>query len=94
MKEEKNRAVITVVGTDKKGIISTVTTLLADHEINIMDISQTIMDTFFTMVMLIDLTDCDVELDELNRLLKDKGDEIGMVITCQHEDLFRYMHRI
>lgn len=94
MKEENYRAVVTVIGNDKKGIISQVTTLLANHDINILDISQTIMNTFFTMVMLIDLTDCDVELDKLNLLLKEKGDEIGMMITCQHEDLFRYMHRI
>lgn len=94
MSTQENRAVITVVGLDQKGVISTVSTLLADNGVNILDISQTIMGAYFTMVMVVDLNECIIELDLLSEKLKNKGHSIGMEITCQHESLFKYMHRI
>nr|WP_084054262.1 ACT domain-containing protein [Desulfonispora thiosulfatigenes] len=89
-----NRVVITVVGKDKVGIIAKVTNVLADKEVNVLDISQTILQDFFTMIMIVDITSCKVDFNTLKESLEQKGQEIGMKITVQHEDVFQYMHRI
>lgn len=94
MSSSSQKAVVTVVGLDQKGVIAAVATYLSDHGINILDISQTILDAYFTMVMIVDVSASDLSLDDLSSALRDKGDAIGMQITCQHEDLFRYMHRL
>ena len=90
----KNSAVITVVGVNKVGIIAGVSKLLAEEGININDISQTILDNLFTMIMLVDLKNVQIEnsdiIDKLNKL----GEELGVQITIQHTDLFNAMHRI
>lgn len=88
------RAVITVIGKDKVGIIAGVSTILADASVNILDISQTIMQGFFTMVMLTDLVSASLNLNELSDRLGDKGKEMGVEIRIQHEDIFNSMHRI
>jgi ACT domain-containing protein len=88
------RAVITVIGKDKVGIIAGVSTVLADTGVNILDISQTIMQGFFTMVMLTDLESASVNLNELSDRLSNKGKEMGVEIRIQHEDIFNSMHRI
>ena len=88
------RAMITVIGRDRKGIIAGVSTVLADNGINILDISQTIMQEYFTMMMLVDLSDRKVSLVELIELLDHRGQELGVSIKVQHEDIFRSMHRI
>jgi ACT domain-containing protein len=88
------RALITVVGIDKIGIIAQVTKLLADHQINIVDIRQTILNDFFTMVLIADLKECPESLGEMQNLLEQLGREIGVKITMQNEELFRSMHRI
>lgn len=92
--ENNNRAVVTVVGKDKKGIISTVATALADRNANILDISQTIMQEFFTMIMIVDLSDCPLDFVTLRDELGQIGQTLGVVISCQHEDIFQFMHRI
>lgn len=88
------KTIITVVGKDTVGIIARVCTYLADNQINILDISQTIVQGFFNMMMVVDtnLTDKDfgVIVDELEKL----GDDIGVVIKCQKEEIFDQMHRI
>ncbi|MDE7176813.1 MAG: ACT domain-containing protein [Lachnospiraceae bacterium] len=88
------KTIITVVGKDAVGIIAKVCTYLADNQINILDISQTIVQGFFNMMMVVDtnLTDKDfgVIVDELAKL----GEEIGVVIKCQKEEIFDQMHRI
>lgn len=94
MSEASTKAVVSVVGLDQKGVIAAVSTFLSDHHINILDISQTILDAYFTMVMIVDVSQSDLAIEELSMALKEKGDAIGMQITCQHEDLFRYMHRL
>lgn len=94
MSDASNRAVVTVVGLDQKGVIAKVATFLSDHSINILDISQTILDAYFTMVMIVDMKDSDLAIDDLSVQLQEKGNDIGMQITCQHADLFRYMHRL
>ena len=88
------KTIITVVGKDAVGIIAKVCTYLADNQINILDISQTIVQGFFNMMMVVDtnLTDNDfgVIVDELAKL----GEEIGVLIKCQKEEIFDQMHRI
>lgn len=88
------KAVVTVVGKDKTGIIARVSGLLYENNINILDISQTIMQDIFTMVTLVDLANSRLELAELKSALEKVGDELGVAITMQREDLFNSMHRI
>ena len=88
------RAIITVVGKDKKGIIAGVSTELCANEINIRDINQTIMSEFFTMVMLVDLSGMPVSIDELKTRLDSLGERLGVSIRVQREDIFNSMHRI
>ncbi len=88
------KTIITVVGKDRVGIIAKVCTYLADNNINILDISQTIIQGFFNMMMVTDATQSEKGADEIARELEKIGDEIGVTIRCQHEDIFNVMHRI
>lgn len=90
----KMKAVITVVGTDRTGIIARVSSYLAEKKINILDISQTIMQDLFTMIMLVDTKESDIKAKDLSSDLKKIGDELSLTINMQHEDLFSSMHRI
>ncbi|QEN04448.1 ACT domain-containing protein [Thiospirochaeta perfilievii] len=87
-------SVVTVVGEDRVGIISTVSNVMAENEINILDISQTIMKGFFTMIMVVDITKSTKEIKELREILNQFGEELGVSITMQHEQVFQAMHRI
>ncbi len=88
------RAIVTVIGKDTVGIIASVGTHLAEHKVNILDISQTVMQEYFTMIMLVDLTECDVPVDDLARELEENGREMGLSIRIQREDIFNAMHQI
>lgn len=88
------RAVVTVIGTDRTGIIYNVSKILAENNVNIEDISQTVMHDFFTMIMLVDLTKMTVDFNVLKESLEAVGKSIGMSIRIQHEDLFNAMHTI
>lgn len=88
------RAVITVVGKDTVGIIAEVTGLLSKHRVNVMDISQSILQELFAMVMLVDFSASDVAFDELARMLEHRGEELGVKIHVMHEDIFTSMHKI
>ena len=88
------KIVVTVVGKDRVGIIATVSSLLAENKVNILSINQNIMDGFFNMVMLAETTDDDVKLGELATQLKKKGEEIGVEIKAQHQDIFNVMHTV
>lgn len=88
------RAVITVVGRDKVGIIAEVSRVLAENRVNILDISQTIMQDMFTMIMLVDVSESKVAFSALSDTLSELGDTLGLSIRIQHEDLFHSMHRI
>lgn len=88
------KIVITVVGNDTVGIIAKVCTYLAENHINILDISQTIVQGYFNMMMITDTSKCIKETGTLAHELKELGEEIGVVIRCQHEDIFNKMHRI
>ena len=92
--EEGTRIIITVVGFDRVGIIAGIANILANANANILDISQTILQGFFTMVMVVDIGKMNMELSALTSDLKQKGHELGLEVNVQHEDIFRYMHRI
>lgn len=88
------KAVLTVIGIDRVGITARISTCLAKANVNILDISQTIMQNIFTMVMLVDISkstkDFDCIIDELNKI----GEELGLTIQLQHVDVFNSMHKI
>ena len=88
------RTVITVVGKDTVGIIAKVCTYLAENNVNILDISQTIVQGFFNMMMVVDANNSTKEFEDLARGLEQLGGTIGVDIRCQHEDIFNKMHRI
>lgn len=88
------KAIVTVIGKDTTGIIAAVCTLLAENKINILDISQTVMEGFFTMTMLIDMKECIVPFVEISEKLNAKGEEMNLSIRVQREDIFDKMHRI
>ena len=88
------KVVITVVGKDCVGIIAKVCTYLSDNGINVLDISQTIVRGYFNMMMVTDATKCEKDNGVLAKELEDLGNQIGVVIRCQHEDIFNVMHRI
>lgn len=88
------RAIVSVFAKDQKGIIAYVTQILADNGINILDISQTLMQEYFTMIMLVDTTECERSFEALAALLKEKGEEKQLSIHIQREDIFNSMHRI
>ena len=91
---DMNRTIITVVGKDTVGIIAKVCTYMADHQINILDISQTIIQGFFNMMMIVDTSKMTIDyatmIEEITRL----GEDTGVQIKCQREDIFDKMHRI
>lgn len=88
------KAIMTVIGPDSVGIVAKVSTLLADRNVNILDLSQTIMDGIFTMTILVDTAAANCSFDELSTALENKGSEIGLSIRIQRRDLFTAMHRI
>lgn len=88
------RTVITVVGKDTVGIIAKVCTYLAENNINILDISQTIVQGFFNMMMIVDMSGTDKDFDIISVELERLGTEIGVIIKAQREDIFDKMHRI
>lgn len=88
------RAVITVIGKDRKGIIAGISTELAGAGINILDISQTILQEYFTMIMLVDLTGASAAFPEIRKRLSRKGEDLGVQVTIQREDIFNAMHEV
>ena len=88
------KAIITVIGYDKVGIIAGVSVILAEAGANILDISQTTMQDMFTMIMMVDLSSLNIDFVELKERLSKKGDELQLEIRIQREELFKSMHRI
>ncbi|MDO5023985.1 ACT domain-containing protein [Slackia piriformis] len=89
-----NKAIITVVGQDTVGIIARVCTYLAERHVNVLDISQTIIDGFFNMMMIADFAEADKDFGAMVDDLEALGDEIGVRIRCQKEEIFTKMHRV
>lgn len=94
MENKADRVIITVVGKDTVGIIAKVCTYLANNRINVLDISQTIVQEFFNMMMIADITGSSKPFDVCSRELEQIGEEIGVTIKCQREEIFNKMHRI
>ena len=94
MRQIMKKTIITVVGEDTVGIIAKVCTYLADNNVNVEDISQTIIQGYFNMMMIVDTSDSSKPVGEMAGDLEKIGDEIGLKIRCQHEDIFTRMHRI
>lgn len=88
-----NRAIITVLGSDRSGIVAAVASTLAEREVNILDISQTILQGTFTMTMLVELGE-HVEFSELKAALDKDSEELGVQIVLQREEVFRFMYRL
>ena len=88
------RAIVTVIGKDRVGIIASVTNLLSSYGVNVLDISQTVLQEYFTMIMLVDASACSVPFAELANALRDEGEHMGMQIRAQREEVFNAMHRI
>lgn len=88
------RAIVTVIGKDKSGIIAKVSSVLAENDVNIEDISQTIVSGNFTMIMLCELKKSKLSLAELKATLKQTGEKIGVSIHVQSEDIFDAMHNV
>ena len=92
--KEKTHVVVTVMGNDRVGIVAGITKVLAECKANIVDISQTILQDIFAMILLVDITESDKDLLGLEEALQKAGLELGVKIVVQHQDIFRYMHRI
>lgn len=88
------KTIITVVGKDTVGIIARVCTYLAENKINILDISQTIVDDYFNMMMIADMSNAVKSVSEVSDDLDKIGSDIGVIIRCQREEIFNSMHRI
>lgn len=94
MVNNMKKTIISVLGKDQVGIIARVCTYLAGNKINIMDISQTIVQGYFNMMMIVDANEATKSLDIIATELDELGKEIGVVIKAQHEDIFNMMHRL
>lgn len=88
------KVVITIIGSDRIGIVAMVTGVLAENNVNILDINQNIVNGIFNMILIGDMEKAKIELRDLQSLLKTKGEEMGLEIKAQHEDIFAAMHRI
>ena len=88
------KAIVTVVGKDRVGIIAQVCVKLAEYQVNVLDINQTVKQGYFTMMMAVDVTACTVPLAELCRAMDAQGQEMGLSIRVQREDIFQAMHRV
>ena len=88
------RAIVTVVGKDRVGIIANVCNLLAKYQVNVLDISQTVLQGYFTMIMMVDATHCELPIAELIKMMKEEGIKQALDIHIQREVIFNAMHRI
>lgn len=88
------KAIVTVIGKDKSGIIAEVSTMLAKNKVNIEDISQTILQGYFNMIMLVDINNSTCTISKLNEQATELGEKIGVKIIVQHEDIFNAMYRV
>ena len=88
------KAIVTVVGKDTVGIIATVCVELAKYNVNVLDIRQTVMQGYFTMMMVVEVAQSTLPVAELAKVMEDKGKEMGLSIRLQREDIFDAMHRV
>ena len=88
------KAIVTVVGKDRVGIIANVCTALAEFNVNVLDINQTVMQGYFTMMMAVDVSACNIPVAQLVTEMASIGEQMGLSIRVQREDIFQAMHRI
>ena len=88
------KAVVTVIGKDQVGIIASVCMQLASYNVNVLDISQTVMQGYFTMMMVVDVSQSNLPVAELAKQMEEKGKEMNLSIRLQREDIFEAMHRV
>ena len=88
------KAFVSVIGKDKIGIIHRVTSVLSENDVNILDITQTLLHDYFTMIMFVDLEKMQIDFNELKNILENTGNKIDVSIKIQHEDIFNSMHKI
>lgn len=88
------RSVITVVGKDMVGILSKVSTLCAENKVNVIEVSQTILQDMFCMIMLVDLSECNLKFGDFSDKLSKIGQEMNLSVHTMHEDIFNSMHKI
>ncbi|MBN2285536.1 MAG: ACT domain-containing protein [Tissierellales bacterium] len=88
------KAIVTIIGEDKVGIIARTSSVLSEANVNILDINQTVMREYFTMIMLVDIQKMNVSIDKLNEQLNEAGKDLGLSIRVQREDIFKKMHEI
>ena len=88
------RAVITVVGKDTVGILAKVSAKCSEHQVNVAEVTQSVLQDMFAMIMMVDVTECDIPFTRLVDEMMDLGNENGLVIHCMHEDIFNAMHTI
>lgn len=88
------KAIISVIGKDKIGIIAGITSELEKFQINILDITQTIMEEYFTMITLVDISKMNAPFDKVKQALKEKGKELGVEVNIQREEIFNSMHKL
>jgi ACT domain-containing protein len=91
---QTGRAIITIIGSDRVGIIAGIANVLADANVNILDISQSVIREFFTMIMMVDLAGSAISFHALREKLQHKGLELGVRVEIQREEIFKAMHRI
>jgi ACT domain-containing protein len=89
-----SRAIVTIIGSDRVGIIAGIANVIADANANILDISQSVIREFFTMIMMVDFSEASVTFEELRKRLVGKGEELGVRVEIQREEIFQAMHRI
>lgn len=89
-----NKIIITIVGKDRVGIVAKTCAYLAENNMNILDITQTILQEYFNMMMIVDIANAKKSFDDLAKELEKVGEEIGVTIRCQREEIFTNMHRI
>ncbi len=88
------RAVITVIGKDMVGILAKVSTVCAENGVNVLEVTQSILQEMFAMIMMVDISSCTIPFNELSDKLTAMGDSMGLRIHVMHEDIFNSMHRI
>ena len=89
-----SRAIVTIIGSDRVGIIAGIANVLSDANVNILDISQSVIREYFTMIMMVDSKGAAASFEELRQRLADKGEQLGVRVEIQREEIFQAMHRI
>lgn len=89
-----SRAIVTIIGSDRVGIIAGISGAIAEAKVNILDISQSVIREFFTMIMMVELSDDSAPFDELRTKLTAKGEALGVKVEIQREEIFQAMHRV